>query len=55
MVGDNPQRDIKGAKSLGMKTCLAKYGLTYKSDSIKADFEINDIKEVVGAVKEKCQ
>ncbi len=55
MVGDNPQRDIKGAKSIGMKTCLAKYGLTYKSNSVKADFEIKDIKDLVSAIKEKCQ
>jgi len=26
MVGDNPVRDILGAKRLGMKTCLARYG-----------------------------
>ena len=23
-VGDNPSRDIKGAKAVGMRTCLAK-------------------------------
>jgi len=25
-VGDNPSRDIKGAKEVGMKTAWAKYG-----------------------------
>ncbi|MCX8200202.1 MAG: HAD-IIIA family hydrolase [Candidatus Micrarchaeota archaeon] len=29
-VGDDPSRDIKGAKALGMKTALAKYGETWK-------------------------
>ena len=46
MVGDNPGRDIKGAKSMGMKTCHAKYGLTYKADSFKADFVIRSIREL---------
>jgi len=50
MVGDNPGRDIKGAKALGMKTCLAKYGLTYKADRIKPDFEIKSIRELVKVV-----
>lgn len=47
MVGDNPERDVRGAKSLGMKTCLAKYGLTYKATSFKPDFEISEIRELV--------
>lgn len=44
-VGDNPNRDIKGAKSVGMKTCLAKYGQFIKGDDVP-DYEINDIKEL---------
>ena len=51
MVGDNPDRDIKGAKALGMKTCLARYGLTYKAGREKADFEIKDIGELVGKIE----
>ena len=50
MVGDNPDRDIKGAKALGMKTCLARYGLTYKAGKTKADFEIRSIDELDGWV-----
>jgi putative hydrolase of the HAD superfamily len=46
MVGDNPERDIRGAKAMGMKTCHAKYGLTYKADREKADFVINGIREL---------
>ena len=45
-VGDNPRRDIKGAKSIKMKTCLAKYGLI-KPSKIKADYEINKIQELL--------
>jgi putative hydrolase of the HAD superfamily len=54
MVGDNPERDVKGAKALGMKTCHAKYGLTYKADKTKADFVIKNIKELPAVVR-KCR
>lgn len=50
-VGDNPDRDIKGAKELGMKTCLAKYGWGGKRTDVRADREIarfEDILKVVG-------
>jgi HAD superfamily hydrolase (TIGR02253 family) len=46
MVGDNPHRDIAGAKKLGMKTCLALYGRVKKSKE-KADFEINKIEDII--------
>ena len=50
MVGDRPERDIKGAKSLGMATCFAKYGNPSASGS-GADYEINDIKELLEIVE----
>lgn len=46
MVGDRPERDIKGAKKLGMLTCFAKYG-NPKAKSPSADYEINDINELL--------
>lgn len=46
MVGDRPERDIKGAKKLGMLTCFAKYG-NPKAKSSGADYEISDIKELI--------
>ncbi|MCR4368954.1 MAG: HAD-IA family hydrolase [archaeon] len=42
-VGDNPERDIAGAKEVGMKTCLAKYGQLFPDNGIKADYELKDI------------
>jgi len=45
-VGDWPDRDIKGAKALGMKTALAKYGLT-KEVTIEADYTLNAINELL--------
>jgi len=50
MVGDLPHRDIEGAKKLGIKTCFAKYG-NAKVKKSKADYEINDIKELLKIVK----
>lgn len=49
-VGDNPERDIKGAREVGMKTCLAKYGLWNRNDSIKADFEIEKFEDLFNIV-----
>lgn len=47
MVGDNLERDIAGAKKVGMKTCLAKYGVVRKSKSnMKPDFVIKDFREL---------
>ena len=46
MVGDDPRRDIAGAKKIGMVTVLAKYGQVFKA-RVKPDFEINDISELL--------
>jgi putative hydrolase of the HAD superfamily len=55
-VGDNPNRDILGAKKLGIRTVLAKYGewTRAKEKSLRADYEINDVKEllkILGSIK----
>lgn len=51
-VGESPERDIKGASSVGMKTALALYGLEYrkKNRKIRADHELRDISEVLEIV-----
>ncbi|MBW2975761.1 TIGR02253 family HAD-type hydrolase [Candidatus Woesearchaeota archaeon] len=49
MIGDLPNRDIEGAKKLGMKTCFARYGNT-KVKKSDADYEIKDIKELLRIV-----
>jgi putative hydrolase of the HAD superfamily len=51
MVGDWPDRDIKGAKGVGMLTAWAKYGDTFETKESGADFVLNDIYEVVDLVK----
>ncbi len=51
-VGDNVDRDIYGAKTVGMITCLARYGHQIKPTmKIKADFEIRKFKELIEVVK----
>ncbi len=50
MVGDRPERDIDGAKNIGMLTCFAKYGNPLVKNS-GADYEINDIKELLEIVE----
>ena len=48
-VGDNPERDIKGAKAIGMRTALAKYGQCTKGKD-KADFELESFRELLEIV-----
>ncbi len=47
-VGDNPARDIAGAKKIGMKTCLAKYGCQdYSEEMDVTDFRIGKFEELI--------
>jgi HAD superfamily hydrolase (TIGR02253 family) len=48
-LGDNPNRDIRGAKKIGMKTCLAKYGQEFKGND-KADYEIEEFKDLLNII-----
>ncbi len=50
-VGDNPGRDIEGAKKIGMRTALAKYGQIFPDTKTKADYELNDIAELGQIIK----
>jgi len=50
MVGDWPERDIVGAKPLGMKTVFARYGDTFGTKYSGADWDIDDIYELVKIV-----
>ncbi len=51
MVGDWPERDIVGAKKLGIKTVFARYGATRKVRKSGADFEASSIRHVIDAVR----
>jgi putative hydrolase of the HAD superfamily len=50
MVGDWPERDITGAGNLGMITVFARYGDTKGLKESGADYEIDDVFELVDIV-----
>jgi putative hydrolase of the HAD superfamily len=59
-VGDNPSRDIKGAKEVGMKTAWAKYGhvnqyvgysAPNKEDEKLADFVLEKPSKLIEVVE----
>ena len=52
MIGDWPDRDVIGAKEVGMKTAFAKYGDTFNTINSGADYDLEDIHELVDIVKE---
>ncbi len=49
-VGDLPERDIQGAKALGMKTAFAKYGSQKKVKKPGADYELERIDDLLKIV-----
>jgi putative hydrolase of the HAD superfamily len=50
MIGDWAERDVVGAKSLGMKTVFARYGDTFDTKVSGADHDVDDVFELVGIV-----
>ena len=53
MVGDWPERDVVGAKKVGMITAFARYGDTFGTIHSNADYDIEDIAEVVAIVQKE--
>ena len=51
MVGDWAERDIAGARRVGMKTAWAKYGNTFDTKHSGADYELSDIYDIVDIVR----
>ena len=52
MIGDWAERDVVGARSLGMKTVFARYGDTFETQESGADFDIDDVFQLVAIVDE---
>jgi putative hydrolase of the HAD superfamily len=50
MVGDWAERDMLGAGNVGMKTVFARYGDTFGTIETHADYEIQDIRELLDIV-----
>ena len=55
MVGDWPERDVIGAKKLGMKTVFAKYGDVFSTENSGADYDVMDIKEILSIISKENQ
>ena len=53
MVGDWPERDVIGAKKLNMKTAFAKYGDMFGTLDSGADYDLNDISEIIDIVEKE--
>lgn len=51
MVGDWPDRDMIGAQGVGIRTVFARYGDTFGTVESGADFEIDDIQELLRIVE----
>lgn len=51
MVGDWPERDIEGAKNVGMRTCWAKYGQVKEDMEIVSDCSIDKIEDLMNIMK----
>lgn len=51
MVGDWVERDICGAKDMGMKTAFARYGDRFNTQESGADYELSDISELLDIVR----
>ena len=50
MIGDWAERDMVGAKKVGLKTVFARYGDLQNAQNVEADYEIDDIQELLGIV-----
>ena len=51
MVGDWVERDIKGAKALGIRSAWAKYGNEFDTKVSGADYVLNDISDIIKVVR----
>jgi putative hydrolase of the HAD superfamily len=47
MVGDWPERDVVGAAQLGIRTAFARYGDTFGTEKSGADYDLNDVVDLV--------
>ncbi len=52
MVGDWAERDMVGAKAIGMKTAFARYGDDFNTKESGADVELADLRELVTFIEE---
>lgn len=53
MIGDWAERDVVGAKAVGIKTVFARYGDEFNTGESGADYEITDILQLVEIVRKE--
>jgi putative hydrolase of the HAD superfamily len=53
MIGDWAERDMVGAKKVGLVTVFARYGDTQNTQQSGADYEIDDISQLLDIVKKQ--
>ncbi|HRE57023.1 MAG TPA: HAD-IA family hydrolase [Candidatus Kapabacteria bacterium] len=52
MIGDWAERDMVGAKNVGMITGFARYGEAFGTGEVNADYDITDIKQIISIVNQ---
>ncbi|MFB0516124.1 MAG: TIGR02253 family HAD-type hydrolase [Candidatus Neomarinimicrobiota bacterium] len=53
MVGDWPERDMVGARQVGMTTAFARYGDTLDVQESGADYDLADIYQLIDIIRER--
>lgn len=51
MIGDWEERDILGARNIGMHTAFARYGDTFNTGDSTADFDLHSISDLVDIIR----
>ncbi len=51
MIGDWAERDMVGAKNVGMITAFARYGDAFGAGDVNADYDLTDIKQIINIVE----
>jgi putative hydrolase of the HAD superfamily len=55
MVGDWAERDVVGAAQVGMRTVFARYGDTFGTVHSHADYDIDDITQLIDIVRQESK
>ncbi|MBL7997614.1 MAG: HAD-IA family hydrolase [Candidatus Kapabacteria bacterium] len=50
MIGDWAERDMVGAKNVGMQTAFAKYGDSFGNQNVSADYILDDVSDILRIV-----
>jgi putative hydrolase of the HAD superfamily len=55
MIGDWAERDVVGAAQVGMRTVFARYGDTFGTVHSHADYDIDDITQLIDIVRQESK